>query len=263
VPRRATLSGVVGVSALLGAALGSVLGSVLRSGTGFLVAGALTAALGVAAVLVAPDPPRVGPAANPAPGPRWWLPRGAPDFWWAFWARFLLVVGYFMVNGFQLYLFTDRVGLSSAAAGAAVATTSVVFLVAAVLGSAVVGPLSDRLGRRKIFVVGASLLAVLAGAVPFVLATVAGMLGFAVLGGLAFGTYYAVDQALLSEVLPDASSRAADLAVFAAATSAGQVLAPAISAGLVAVGGFTPLFLVAMAMCAGAAACVRPIRSVP
>ena len=55
------------------------------------------------------------------------------------------------------------------------------------------------------------------------------MLGFATVGGLAFGIYYAVDAALMSEVLPSSESRARDLGILNMANTGGQVLAPAAS----------------------------------
>lgn len=272
--RRATLSAVLGVGVLVGTAAGAVLGSRFLddTGKGLRVAGAVAAVLAVLAVLAAPDRPRSGGPgdgtadARPLRGALTAaarFPRRAPDFYWALRSRLLLVVGYFMINGFQLYVFTDYVGSSADAAGDAVASTSVVFLGTALLGSVVAGPLSDRSGRRKVFVVGAALLGVVAVAWPFASATVAAMLGFAAVGGVAFGVFYAVDAALMSEVLPDDDSRARDLGILNAATTGGQVLAPAASAGLLALGiGFGPVFAGAMLACAAAALCVRPIRSV-
>ena len=133
----------------------------------------------------------------------------------------------------------------------------------ALAGAAVPGPLSDRLQRRKAFVIAASALAVLAIAAPLASATRGGMLAFATIGGVAFGGYYAVDAALISEVLPGQESRARDLGILNMASTGGQVLAPGASALLVAIGvGFVPVFLGAMVMAAVGAACVPPSRSV-
>lgn len=75
------------------------------------------------------------------------------------------------------------------------------------------------LERRKAFVVGASLLAMASVAILYFVATRAGMLGFATVGGLVFGIYYAVDAALMSEVLPSAQSRARDLGILSMANT--------------------------------------------
>jgi MFS family permease len=269
VARRATLSAVIGVGILLGSALGALTGAVFLDDPehGIQVTAVLLVLLSVTAVLVAADsdnrdvaggrPDVRGLAAS------FRLPRGAPDFYWALWGRLLVVLGYFMVSGFQLYIFTDHVGLDAAATARALGVNSVVFLLTALAGAGVAGPLSDRLRRRKVFVVGASLLAIAGVTIPLAVPTTAGMLGFATVGGLAFGVYYAVDAALMSEVLPSSESRARDLGILNMANTGGQVLAPAASSLLVGLGiGFSPVFLGAIAVAAIGAACIPPIRSV-
>ncbi|MEU2677831.1 MFS transporter [Streptomyces sp. NPDC007107] len=75
----------------------------------------------------------------------------------------------------------------------------------AIVGSVLSGPLSDRTGRRKPFVIGASLVALLGIAIPLFRATPAGMTAFSCVGGLAFGCYYAVDAALWPTSCPTRS----------------------------------------------------------
>ncbi|MFI5590045.1 hypothetical protein ACIA5G_33710 [Amycolatopsis sp. NPDC051758] len=92
---------------------------------------------------------------------------------------------------------------------------------------------------------------------------VGGMIGFALVGGVAFGIYCAVDTALMSEVLPSSGSRAHDLGILNIANTGGQVLAPVASSLLVGLGaGFLPAFLGAMLACALGAALIAPITSV-
>ena len=275
VSRRATLSAVIGVGLLLGTALGTVAGAVFLDDVerGLQVVGVLFVVLAVVAVLVAPDHPNRGDVAV-APESRrrvdlrglaasFRFPREAPDFYWALWGRLLLVLGYFMINGFQLYIFTDYVGLDEDATARALGVNSILFLLTALAGAALAGPVSDRRQRRKPFVIGGSVLAIAAIAIPLAVPTTGGMVGFAAVGGLAFGIYYAVDAALMSEVLPSHDSRARDLGILNMANTGGQVLAPAASAALVALGiGFLPVFIGAMVVCAAGAACVPPIRSV-
>ena len=269
VERRATISAVIGVGILLGSALGAVTGAVFLDDPerGLLVVGVLLVALAVAAVLVAPDHGNSHEAGGSldvrALAGSFRLPRQAPDFYWALWGRLLLVLGYFMINGFQLYIFTDYVGLDSDATARALGVTSVLFLITALIGSVVAGPLSDRWRRRKAFVIGSSVLAMVAVAIPLTLATTAGMYGFSMVGGFAFGIYYAVDAALMSEVLPAQESHARDLGILNMANTGGQVLAPAASSLLVGLGlGFVPVFVGALVAGALGAACIPPIRSV-
>lgn len=269
VARRATISAVGGVALLLGTAIGTVVGSVFAAapGTGFLVIGALSVLLALACVVVAPGNENLSQGLSRVPlgqiARSFRLPRHAPDFYWALWGRLALVLGYFMVNGFQLYIFTDYIHLSAAAAAAAVGLNSIIFLITALIGASVAGPLSDRLQRRKGFVIIATILAILGIAFPIFLPSALGMICFATVGGLAFGSYYAVDAALTSQVLPSSESRGRDLGYLNVANTGGQALAPAASAALVALGiGFLPVFLGAIVVCAVAVVCIPPIKSV-
>jgi MFS family permease len=267
--RRATVAALIGIGLLLGTAVGTVVGSLFieNISMGFQVAGGLFVILALATVVIAPDFSNVGVTRErmrlSEVAASFRFPRAARDFYLVLWGRLLLVLGYFMINSFQLYIFTDYVGMTEADAAAAVRLNSLIFLGTALVGAAIAGPLSDRLKRRKLPVILASMLAVAAGAAPMFSATHTGMLWFAVLGGLAFGSYYAVDAALTSEVLPSAESRARDLGILNIANTGGQALAPVASAALVALGvGFFPVFIGAMAFCAVSALFITPIKSV-
>jgi len=267
--RRATIAALIGIGLLLGHAVGAVVGSIFaeRTTLGFQVVGGLFVVLAVATVIIAPDFSNLDSSrvririAEVTASFR--FPRHAPDFYWVLWGRLVLVLGYFMVNGFQLYIFTDYVGMTEADAAAAVRLNSMIFLGTALIGAAIAGPFSDRLRRRKLPVILASVLAVIAAAAPMLSSDHQGMIWFAIIGGVAFGSYYAVDAALTSEVLPSDESRGRDLGILNIANTGGQALAPAASAALVAVGfGFFPVFIGAMAFCALGALCIAPIKSV-
>ena len=75
------------------------------------------------------------------------------------------------------------------------------------------GRLSDRTGRRKLFVAAA---AVVYGVGLFLIAVAGDFDGFLVgmaVGGVGFGVYMAVDLALVADVLPDTDTAAKDLGV--------------------------------------------------
>ena len=86
---------------------------------------------------------------------------------------------------------------------------SVVLIAASLIG----GRLSDRTGRRKIFVLAA---AIVYGVAMFAVAISSNFNGFLVgmaISGLGFGVYMAVDLALVADVLPDTDDTAKDLGV--------------------------------------------------
>ena len=99
------------------------------------------------------------------------------------------------------------------------------------------GRLSDWTGRRKVFVLTAS---VVYGLALFVIALASSFDGFLVgmaIGGLGFGMYMAVDLALVADVLPDQADAAKDLGVFNIAGALPFSLAPAIAPAILVVGG--------------------------
>ena len=101
--------------------------------------------------------------------------------------------------------------------------------VALIIASPLTGRLSDRLRRRKIFVMAA---AVIYAAALFVIASASGIGGYLfgmALGGLGFGMYMAVDLALVVDVLPDTGSAAKDLGVINIAGALPFALAPALA----------------------------------
>ncbi len=92
------------------------------------------------------------------------------------------------------------------------------------------GPLSDKLGRRKVFVFGSSVM-VAAGpghSARHAHVRPAGS-SITLVAGFGFGMFQAVDKALMSEVLPSKDSFAKDLGVVNIAATLPQTLAPAVA----------------------------------
>jgi MFS family permease len=133
-----------------------------------------------------------------------------------------------------------------------------------VAASLIGGRLSDRTGRRKIFVLTAS---VVYGLALFVIAMASDFSGFLVglaISGPGFGVYAAVDLALVVDVLPDRHHAAKDLGVFNIAGALPFALAPALAPVILAVGsGSYGVLYMAAGLCAiiGAAA-ILPVRRV-
>jgi MFS family permease len=89
------------------------------------------------------------------------------------------------------------------------------------------------------------------------------MLLFAVLNGLAFGCFMAVDTAVVTLVLPRAEDTARDMGVLNIANAGPQIIAPFVASAVVTgLGGYRPLFLVGGALSVLGALAIVPIRSV-
>lgn len=85
----------------------------------------------------------------------------------------------------------------------------------------------------------------------------------ALMGG-GFGAYMAVDQAVITQVLPDAGSRAKDLGIMNVGSIVPTALAPLLAAVIIThFGGYAVLFGVTGLFTAVGAALVYKIKSVP
>ena len=262
VSQRGLVSGWIGMPQALGLVLGAVLVTtvVTTTGPGYVLMTAVLVLLVLPFVLITPDD-SLGDA--PAPRTTWRLDlRGNPDFAWAWATRFLVQLGNALGTLFLLYFLTDAVKVADPESGLLVLILlyTVGMIATAMLG----GWLSDRLGRRKIFVIWSGVLIAIAAILLGMWPTWPVSIVSSLLFGAGYGVYLAVDTALITQVLPAASDRAKDLGVINIATAAPQVLGPAMAAPIVThLGGYPTLFgLTAVVTVFGAVAVVK-VRSVP
>ncbi|MFC1442185.1 MFS transporter [Streptacidiphilus sp. N1-10] len=268
VEQRAEVSGWTGIMQSFGLVLGALLTTLLFTGvwSGYGCLALLTVALALPFVLRFPEPvlPR---ALRPALDLRgilaglWISPRAHPDFAWAWLTRFLINLGNALGTLYLLFYLTDSVHYGDPGTGVLILT--VIYTLFAGLTAVPVGRISDRRGRRKPFVlISCAVMAVAAVLLAFVHTWTAAMAAAAVLGA-GFGVYLAVDQALVTQVLPAALDRAKDLGVINVANSGPQVLAPALAAPIVAwLGGYTALYLATAVVTVLGGVLVRNVRSV-
>ncbi|MFF2350472.1 MFS transporter [Kitasatospora sp. NPDC058115] len=260
----------VGLGMLLGAVLGPVLGSLFTDDIplGYAVTAGATLLVIVLFVVLVPDRDNRGEPRRPF-SPRaflaafWVNPVRNPDFFWGFAGRFLLFGGYAMLNTYQLYLAQDYVGLTLEEATRTVPLLSLVALPGILVATTVAGPLSDRLGRRKPVVLVSGLVISAGAAIPLALPSVPGLAlsSFVVASG--FGAFAAVDQALMSSVLPDPDDFGKDLGVLNLAATLPNTIAPVAAAGIVhTFGGYAALYPVVGVVGFLGALAVLPIRSV-
>jgi MFS family permease len=162
----------------------------------------------------------------------WISPREHPDFAWAWITRFLVNLGNYIGTLYLLFYVTDGLGISEDDADDRVLVLTALYAVATVVTTAVFGHWSDRLGRRKIFVVWSGIVSGVAALVLAIPQTWPAAVAAAVVLGCAYGIYTAVDFALITQVLPAAAHRAKDLGVINIANALPQVLAP-LMAGII------------------------------
>jgi len=197
----------------------------------------------------------------------WVSPRKHPDFALAWWSRFLITLATFMFTTFRLFYLQDRINLSESAALAAITTGVLIYTVVLLIASPVAGWLSDRTGRRKIFVAGSTLVFAIGTLMLTQASDVAHFYGVEAVLGLAYGIYVGVDLALVVDVLPNPDNSGKDLGVFNMANAMPQTLAPALGGVLLAIGSATNqnydlLLGVAAAASVIGALVILPIKSV-
>jgi MFS family permease len=191
-------------------------------------------------------------------------PRKSPDFAWAFASRFMFVLAYAFLITYQAYYLLDKIGSAEADVPQQIFLGTLAQSVVLVAASLIGGRLSDRTGRRKVFVLTAS---IVYGLALFVVAIASSFNGFLVgmaIGGLGFGVYAAVDLALVVDVLPDKDNAAKDLGVFNIAGALPFSIAPAIAPAILAIssGSYGVLYAIAGLCAIIGAFAILPVKGV-
>jgi len=267
---RGSVSGLLGAASFGGSFIGIAIAGL--SGNVFVGYAGIAVVVLATAVLFAfttedytPPARRTGPlrARRGAIAPGF---RAAPDYWWTFAGRFSMIFGASLVAGFQLYILQNYIGVGDGSLGAAAtalvglsgisALTTIVF---ALLG----GWISDRFERLRIFVGLSTLMFIPVALVYLFVPTYQGAVIASVITGVGYGTYLAVDQALISRVLPSNENAARDLGIMNIANAGPQILAPVLGGLLVTVtGDYRTLFVVMIVAVIVSSVFVTFVRSV-
>ena len=191
-------------------------------------------------------------------------PRNCPDFAWAFASRFMFVLAYAFLVTYQAYFLLERVGTDEDDVPRQIFLGTFVQTAVVIVVSVLSGRLSDRVHRRKPFVLTAS---VAYGLALMVVAAATGFNGFLVgmaLSGIGFGMYFAVDLALVADVLPDTKTAGKDLGVLNFAGALPFSVAPALAPAILALGNgsYGVLYAVAGVCAIVGAAAILPVKGV-
>lgn len=267
---RGTMSAFMSAGTLAGSSLGTLVGArfITMVVPGFVLSAVVMALAGVLAVAIWPRERSARDLPRADAGLRSLLvsfrpPRNAPDFWLAFGGRSLLIFSYYMILNYQLYILQDYVGQSTEESAATISQMSLILLVVSVVSSLAAGPVSDRIGRRKVPVVGASVLLAIGYALPWIMHNATGMVLFAAIGGFGYGMYGSVDQALNVDVLPDPEEAGKDLGILNMATTLGQMVGPIVTSVVVtATGSYGLVFPLAIVLVFLACIFILRIKSV-
>lgn len=268
VPQRGRVGGLAAMGQTLGVLTGSVFGAVVSGN--FMVGYWLCAA----ALLLSVLPylfHRDDPVLHKGVLPRfrlgvflrgfWLSPRLYPDFAWAWLTRFLVNLGNQLTFVYLLFFLRDILRHENPPAGLLVLTGTYALMV--MITAVAAGPWSDRVGRRKPFVIGSSVIIAMAALILAFFPVWPGALAGAAVLGIGYGAYLAVDFALLTQVLPLAADRGKDMGIINVANSLPQVAAPVLALlAVTAWGGYRSLFMTAAVIGLLGAVFVVKIKSV-
>jgi MFS family permease len=275
VRQRATVAGWVGMPQALGLVVGTVLVVLILNShvvPGYYLIAALFFLLAIPFVFLTPDHPLEPEHREPFSWRKlaqayWISPREYPDFAWAWLTRFLASLAIAMGTLYLLYFLRDKVHYARLFPGQS-ATDGLLILiliytVCVVITAILGGMVSDRIGKRKMIVtVSGAFMALAALLLTFVETWSAAEIA-AVLFGIGFGAYLAVDQALITQVLPAAADRAKDLGIINIAIVGPAAIGAAIAGPLVSLGGYPTLFAGTTVVAVLASVFVWRIKSVP
>lgn len=219
--RRGTASAAMGVPQVVAVVVGMVIVTMLVTSLGASWAViALLAAVSAAPFLLG-GRDRPAPAMQPGarmkagekvPFPR---PREHPDYYWALASRVLINAGNGIGTAYLLYFLDDV--LHREAPETSLLILTLVYLVFCAVSGFLSGRLSDRLGRRRELVALAGALQAVAALLLAIAPSWPTAIVSAVLLGIGLGAFLSVDQALVTDVLPDQRTRARDLGIINAA----------------------------------------------
>jgi MFS family permease len=188
------------------------------------------------------------------------------DYRWAWISKVLLYVGVGISAVYSIYMLQSYINPALSLEQAAGTAPLITFagIPGTLVAMAISGRWSDKVGRRKPFVVAAAAIMATSFLIPFVWASLPALFLQAIVMGVGFGTFLVVDQALFIDVLPDRESAGRDLGLSALGTNLGQAIGPIIAGIVVTMfgGSYGPVWPVAFVLVLLAAFAVIPIRRV-
>ncbi|MFF3256365.1 MFS transporter [Actinacidiphila glaucinigra] len=170
-------------------------------------------------------------------------PRRFPDLGWAWLTRFFLNTTQFTATSYLTYFLIENLDVSDAEAPTMVFQAVLANAVGLLLVTPVLGWLSDKVGRRKPFVITSSLIATAGLALIAVSTSIPLLLLGQLILGAGTGAFFAVELALLADVLPNEETAGKDLGVANLAQSLPQSIIPVAAPGIIGAFGYPGLFL--------------------
>lgn len=264
--QRGTVAGVMSMAQAAGLiiGLGSLAVLTLPTGAGYVLIAVLLCAFAAPFVLTpnadhAIDGRRTPPL-DDGPSPLQLL--RVHDFRWALVGRVTVNVGNTLTTCLLIYFLQFELRITNPKPALLILTVTYILSVLSV--SVVCGWLSDRVGRRKPFIIGSAALQSVAAVILIASESLPSTVLALAMIGAGYGCYLTVDQALGADVLPDAEHSGKELGLMNTALLVPPAVCPLLGAGLVGLfgGAFASLFATAAVLTLLGGLTVLRIRSV-
>jgi MFS family permease len=182
-------------------------------------------------------------------------PRRHRDYAWNWAGRFVLFFGLSFTTTYGTFFMASRLQMPVEQLAPLMAISGLGGVVASALGALGAGFLSDRLKRRKVFVLVAGIIGLGSGVLSALSYSIPGVIGGSILMLFAIGVFSSVDQAIFLDILPDRTQTGRFISIMALAqqipTAVGPFVAPTVL-GIGVAAGATPnytLLFVASGAC--------------
>ncbi|KQQ94219.1 MFS transporter [Leifsonia sp. Leaf325] len=162
-------------------------------------------------------------------------PKQYPDFAWNWLGRFLFFFGLTLNTSYTAFFFAERLNIPVDEIGGTVATVGGIGIIGTIAGVFLGGFLSDKLRRRKPFVLGSGILFGIGALVMVAAPDLTLLLVGSLLCNISIGVFSAVDQALFLDVLPERDTEAGRFVnIIQLANVLAQAIAPFVAAAALA-----------------------------
>lgn len=182
------------------------------------------------------------------------------DFMWVFVSRLTATLGNTIALFYLLYYLRDHIGMADPDFGVLLLTG--IYALTVVVSSIAAGRASDRLGVRKPFVFLSLIGVATACGIMAFAHTLPLVIGAAIILGAAWGTFTAIDQALINQVLPHGQTRGRDVGYMSLSVMSANLVSPALAAfALSVLGGYSGLYIMSGALAVLGGIAVLNVRS--
>jgi MFS family permease len=162
--------------------------------------------------------------------------RKHPDFAWNWLGRFVFFIGLYFNTTFGTFFYAQRLDLPVREVAGIVATVGMIGVLAAAAGAIGGGFLSDKLQRRRPFVMLAAVLFVVGAVTEATAWSLPQIIIGAVLMQLAIAVFATVDQAIVYAIIPERDQAGRYMAVIQFAQKIPSALAPLLAGVVITIG---------------------------